>query len=169
MKKNLFLLFFVLVFSCVLSAETSLFIDYLSDDESEFALSVIGRIEIKDEVFRLIDVNGEVIASCDLYEVRKIVFQESSVITNVDDLDMGSIVAVYPNPAQNVLFVEGLNSNDIVRIYDLNGNLILIETVVHRVRLMFTTSSYLSTILITIGVLAVTLSSSIFVTLRSRK
>lgn len=37
---------------------------------------------------------------------------------------MGSIVAVYPNPAQNVLFVEGLNSNDIVRIYDLNGKLI---------------------------------------------
>ena len=124
MKKNLFLLFFVLAFSCVLSAETSLFIEYLSDNEKEIALSVVCRIEIKDEIFRLIDVNGEVIASCDLYEVRKIVFQESSVITNVDDLDMGSIVAVYPNPAQNVLFVEGLNSNDIVRIYDLNGKLI---------------------------------------------
>lgn len=127
MKKNLFLLFFVLAFSCVLSAETSLFIEYLSDNEKEIALSVVGRIEIKDEIFRLIDVNGEVIASCDLYEVRKIVFQESSVITNVDDLDTGSFVAVYPNPTQDVLFVEGLKSNDTVRVYDLNGTLISIS------------------------------------------
>ena len=121
MKKNLFLLFFVLVFSCVLSAETSLFIDYLFDDESEFALSVIGRIEIKDEVFRLIDVKGEVLASCDLYEVRKIVFQESSV--NTDNLDMSSIT-VYPNPTQDVLFIEGLKINDVVRVYSLEGKLL---------------------------------------------
>ena len=84
MKKNLFLLFFVLAFSSILSAETSLFVEYLSDDESEFVMSVVGRIEIKDEVFRLVDVNGEVLASCNLYEVRKIVFQESSVSTDDD-------------------------------------------------------------------------------------
>jgi hypothetical protein len=127
MKKNLFLLFFVLSFSFVLSAETSLFIEYLSENEKEVALSLVGRIEIKDEIFRLIDINGEELASCDLYEVRKIVFQESSVMTNVDDLDTGSFVAVYPNPTQDVLFVEGLKSNDTVRVYDLNGTLISIS------------------------------------------
>ena len=121
MKKNLFLLFFVLAFSSILSAETSLFVEYLSDDESEFVMSVVGRIEIKDEVFRLVDVNGEVLASCNLYEVRKIVFQESSVST--DDVDKSTII-VYPNPTQDFLFVEGLIFNDVVRIFDLDGKLI---------------------------------------------
>jgi hypothetical protein len=48
-------------------------------------------------------------------------------MTNVDDLDTGSFVAVYPNPTQDVLFVEGLKSNDTVRVYDLNGTLISIS------------------------------------------
>ncbi len=124
MKKNLFLLFFVSAFSCVLSAETSLSVEYLSEDESEFAISVVGRIEIKDEVFRLVDVNGEVLASCNLYEVRKIVFQESSV--NVDNIDVSSI-SVYPNPTQDILFIEGLKFNEIVRVYDLEGKLVTIS------------------------------------------
>ncbi len=127
MKKNLFLLFFVLAFSCVLSAETTLFIEYLSDNEEEIALSVVGRIEIKDEIFRLIDINGEELASCNLYEVRKLSFKDSIVGTNFDEFDFSNSIIAYPNPTKDILFIEGLKSNEIVRIYDLDGRLVTIS------------------------------------------
>ena len=71
----------------MLKAETSLFVEYLSEEESEVALSIVGRIEIKDEIFRLVDVNGVELASCDLYEVKKILFKNSSSTTNLNNLD----------------------------------------------------------------------------------
>ena len=76
MKKLYLLLNFVLAFTIMAKAETSLFIDYLSDDDTEIALNVIGRIEIKDEVFRLISVEGTELAACNLYEVKKISYHQ---------------------------------------------------------------------------------------------
>ena len=124
MKKLYLLLNFVLAFTIMAKAETSLFIDYLSDDDAEIALNVIGRIEIKDEVFRLISVEGTELASCNLYEVKKISFVKNSTETNLVDNNSNSIV-IFPNPTQEVLFINGLESNDKVRLFDLQGKLIL--------------------------------------------
>ncbi len=124
MKKFYLLLNFVLVFFLSTNAETSLFVDYLSDEDTEVALNVIGRIEIKDEVFRLISVDGIELSSCNLYEVRKISFVESSTTTDVHDINLNSI-SVYPNPTHDFLFVNGLHSNEIIRLFDLQGKLIL--------------------------------------------
>ena len=41
-----------MLFGCMLKAETSLFVEYLSEEESEVALSIVGRIEIKDEIIK---------------------------------------------------------------------------------------------------------------------
>lgn len=125
MKKIYLLLSFVLAFFAISKAENSLFVDYLFDEDAEIALNVIGRIEIKDEIFRLISTDGVELASCDLYEVKKISFIEGSPTTNIDDFSSNSII-VFPNPAQDVLFINGLNSCDVVRLFDLNGNLISI-------------------------------------------
>ena len=62
-----------------------------------------------------------------------------------------------------------MNEKTGLPIYDANGSVILVETVVHRVRLMFTSSAYISSIVITLGVMICTLASSIFVTLKARK
>lgn len=124
MKKIYLLLCFVLAFTIMAKAETSLFIDYLSDDDAEIALNVIGRIEIKDEVFRLISVEGTELAACNLYEVKKISFLKNSTETNIVDNNSNSIV-IFPNPTQDVLFINGLESNDKVRLFDLQGRLIL--------------------------------------------
>ena len=124
MKKLYLLLNFVLAFTIMAKAETSLFIDYLSDDDAEIALNVIGRIEIKDEVFRLISVEGTELSACNLYEVKKISFIKNSAATSIVDNNSNSIV-IFPNPAQDVLFINGLESNDKVRLFDLQGKLIL--------------------------------------------
>lgn len=123
MKKIYLLLNFVLAFTVMSKAETSLFIDYLSGDDAEIALNVIGRIEIKDEVFRLISIEGTELASCNLYEVKKISFGDNSE-TNIENNGFNTI-AIFPNPTQDVLFINGLESNDKVRLFDLQGKLIL--------------------------------------------
>lgn len=123
MKKIYLLLNFVLAFTVMSKAETSLFIDYLSGDDAEIALNVIGRIEIKDEVFRLISIEGTELASCNLYEVKKISFGDNSE-TNIENNGF-NIIAIFPNPTQDVLFINGLESNDKVRLFDLQGKLIL--------------------------------------------
>lgn len=124
MKKFYLLLNFVLAFTIIAKAETSLFIDYLSDEDAEIVLNVIGRVEIKDEVFRLIGVDGTELASCNLYEVKKISFVQSSTESNIVDNNSNSIT-IFPNPTRDVLFVNGLNPNDVVRLFDLQGKLIL--------------------------------------------
>jgi hypothetical protein len=106
----------------------------------------------------------------DLVTLNLLTYIPMAIIIGVLSLTLSMLFVNIINNMYSYSFVNQLmNDKTHTPIYDLNGNLILIETVVHRVRLMFTTSSYLSTILITIGVLAVTLTSSIFVTLRSRK
>ena len=106
----------------------------------------------------------------DLVTLNLLTYIPMAIIIGVLSLTLSMLFVNIINNMYSYSFVNQLmNDKTHTPIYDLNGNLILIETVVHRVRLMFTTSSYLSTILITIGVLAVTLISSIFVTLRSRK
>ena len=126
MKKFfLSILFFVSV-SVLSFAENALIVDYLSEKDAEYALSIIGRIEIKDEVFRLISTDGEELASCDLYSVRKLTFDEAG--STATDNQLANQLVVYPNPAQDQLFINGLNADESVRIYDLNGQLVSVTT-----------------------------------------
>ena len=113
---------FLFSFCAVSKAETALIVDYLSSKDAEFAISIIGRIEIKDEMFRLISSDGNVLASCSLYEVRKISFGQRTS-TSVHDGEVHQLF-VYPNPTQDHLFVNGLTADEAVRLYDLNGQLL---------------------------------------------
>ena len=88
MKKLYLLLNFVLAFTIMAKAETSLFIDYLSDDDAEIALNVIGRIEIKDEVFRLISVEGTELAACKSLGGSQIIGADAVIVVMVK-LDRG--------------------------------------------------------------------------------
>ena len=126
MKKFFLSILFFISFGIFSFAETALFVDYLSEKDAEYALSIIGRIEIKDEVFRLISTNGDELASCDLYSVRKLTFGEAGS-TATDDQRANQLF-VYPNPTQDHLFINGLNADESVRIYDLNGQLLSVST-----------------------------------------
>lgn len=126
MKKFFLSILFFISFGIFSFAETALFVDYLSEKDAEYALSIIGRIEIKDEVFRLISTGGEELASCDLYSVRKLTFGEGG-LTATDNLNSNQLF-VYPNPTQDQLFINGLSADESVRIYDLNGQLLSVST-----------------------------------------
>ena len=126
MKKFFLSILFFISFGILSFAETALFVDYLSEKDAEHALSIIGRIEIKDEVFRLISTDGEELASCDLYSVRKLTFGEAG--STATDNQLANQLFVYPNPTQDQLFINGLNANESVRIYDLNGQLLSVTT-----------------------------------------
>ena len=126
MKKFFLSILFFVSFSILSFAETALFVDYLSGKDAEHALSIIGRIEIKDEVFRLISTDGEELASCDLYSVRKLTFGEAG--STATDNQLANQLFVYPNPTQDQLFINGLNANESVRIYDLRGQLLSVTT-----------------------------------------
>lgn len=126
MKKYLFTLFVATLCLFVLKAENTLFVDFFSQAESEYVLSVIGRIEVKDEVFRLISVDGEELASCDLYEVRKLTFGERPE-TSVEYLNQTNQILFFPNPTQDILFINGLKPNEVTRIYTLDGHLVSVN------------------------------------------
>lgn len=106
----------------------------------------------------------------DLVTLNLLTYIPMAIIIGVLSLGLSKVFVDVINDMYSYSFVnQMINDKTGMPIYDLSGNVILVETIVHRVRLMFTNTSYLSTILITLGVLAVTLASSIFVTLRSRK
>ena len=126
MKKFFLSILFFISFGILSFAETALFVDYLSEKDAEHALSIIGRIEIKDEVFRLISTDGEELASCDLYSVRKLTFGEAG--STATDNQLANQLFVYPNPTQDQLFINGLNANESVRIYDFKGQLLSVTT-----------------------------------------
>jgi hypothetical protein len=126
MKKFFLSILFFISFGILSFAETALFVDYLSGKDAEHALSIIGRIEIKDEVFRLISTDGEELASCDLYSVRKLTFGEAG--STATDNQLANQLFVYPNPTQDQLFINGLNANESVRIYDFKGQLLSVTT-----------------------------------------
>lgn len=126
MKKFFLSILFFISFGIFSFAETALFVDYLSEKDAEHALSIIGRIEIKDEVFRLISTDGEELASCDLYSVRKLTFGEAG--STATDNQLANQLFVYPNPTQDQLFINGLNANESVRIYDFKGQLLSVTT-----------------------------------------
>ena len=106
----------------------------------------------------------------DLVRLNILTYIPMAAIIGVLSLALSQIFVDIINSMYSYSFVNQLmNKKTNTPILDANGNVILIETVVHRVRIMFTETSYFSTIVITVGVLIVTLMSSIFVTLRSRK
>lgn len=106
----------------------------------------------------------------DLVVLNIITYVPMAIIIGLLSLLLSSLFVNVINNMYSYSFVNQLmNEKTGLPIYDANGSVILVETVVHRVRLMFTSSAYISSIVITLGVMICTLASSIFVTLKARK
>ena len=104
---------------------TTLFIEYLSAQEQGYELAKLGRLEFSVDLFRVVDKSGSVIATGSVADVKKMTFDNSFVGTNLYD-DQSSMV-VYPNPAMDVLCVEGLKEDDVLRVYSIEG--LLLKTI----------------------------------------
>lgn len=124
MKKNLLLLLFMAIGVGYSVAETKLRIEYLDGSELTTALSAIGRWEFTDGKFLLVSASGEVLAEKpNVYDVRRVVFRTEQISVSTEDAT--TQLAVYPNPTQDVVCIDGLTEGEVVRIYSLEGRLLI--------------------------------------------
>ncbi len=130
--KKLFTLFFIFCFSSIsLFAKESIIIEYFSAEQQELELKQISTIEFIEEYIYFLDRSGEEIASKKIEDVRKISFVESeTAVETTEDINM----IVYPNPAMDALFIQGLTIGDVVRIYTLDGTLVKTQMVENEIQ-----------------------------------
>lgn len=140
MRKTLLLLLFAVMGFGYLVAETTLRIEYVDGADYTTALSVVGRWEFTDGKFILVSTSGEVLAQkANVYDVRRVVFKSDDTPTDVENME--SELAVYPNPTQDVVYVNGLESGETVRIYSLEGRLLMSEVAQGDGRVQFNVAS----------------------------
>lgn len=140
MRKTLLLLLFAVMGFGYLVAETTLRIEYVDGADYTTALSVVGRWEFTDGKFILVSTSGEVLAEkANVYDVCRVVFKSDDTPTDVENME--SELAVYPNPTQDVVYVSGLESGETVRIYSLEGRLLMSEVAQCDGRVQFNVAS----------------------------
>ena len=139
MKKHLHLILgsfkkrTMLLFLCLLSvfalfaAVNKITVVYLSDQEQEFELKKLGHLELVDGNMIIVDKAGNKLHETKISDVKRIVVPNGSLGTNVDNAETLSMV-VYPNPAMDVLLVQGMELGDVLRVYTTDG--VLVKSVV---------------------------------------
>ena len=130
MKHLFFVVSLFLLLTIQLRADISMRIEYLDETEGVELLSNIARWEIDgaNEQFRLVALDGTILAEKHLYDdVRRIVFfEEQGPNTNLEENQQ--LIAIYPNPTTSHLYIEGLNQGETIRVFSLEGQLLVSQT-----------------------------------------
>ena len=115
-----------LIWDMAVSAESynSLVIVHLDGQEAVHALSVIGRIEFTQDSLFLVSNQGIILGRENKDSVQNIAFRADSTTTDVSEVKIGNSIQIYPNPVLQTLIIKGAKTNEVIRIYSLNGNLI---------------------------------------------
>lgn len=87
-------------------------------------ITKIGKLIFVENDLQLLDKAGKLLASEPITSIRKIIFVESQVAA-LESVDT-EMLLVYPNPTQATLFIKGIDAQ-VIRVYDLNGRLLLSE------------------------------------------
>lgn len=119
MRQKILVLAFAVLCSMPILA-TNLVIERYAGTEMVQDIALIGKWVFMDTNLQLLDKEGNVLATEPLANVRKIVF--SNEFTALDNVEKGSIV-VYPNPTQDVLYIQGIEAQ-ILRIFNMQGNML---------------------------------------------
>ena len=56
----------------------------------------------------------------------------SGIFTSVNEIEVANSITVFPNPASDIIFVNGLNENAKISIYDLSGRLLFSKQVTNK-------------------------------------
>ena len=102
-------------------AATDLKIVPMSGAETAYSVSKIGKLVPNGSNIELWSHTGTLLATEPVANIRRIVFGESSE-TSVSNTDV-TVISVYPNPAQEILRVDGA-AGQTLRVYDMQGHLI---------------------------------------------
>ena len=124
MMKRFFLI--VGLFVAVLAgAQSNLVIVPLSGSERAYAIQQIGKIRFEDSAACLYDKQGELLECTPTREIRKIVFSDQSENPTGFDKLFASAIEVYPNPTQSQLVVQGIEAQQVVRVFSMQGQLLI--------------------------------------------
>lgn len=114
-----------------LFADFSMRIEYLNSEEYKATISSIARWEIDgtNEKFRLVALDGTLLAERNLYDdIRRIVIFDDNEGNTVNTEDNLLSISVFPNPTQEMLYVDGINVGETIRIFSLDGQMLLSST-----------------------------------------
>lgn len=124
MMKRFFLI--VGLFVAVLAgAQSNLVIVPLAGSERAYAIQQIGKIRFEDRAACLYDKQGEQFGCTPTREIRKIVFSDQSENPTGFDKLFASAIEVYPNPTQSQLVVQGIEAQQVVRVFSMQGQLLI--------------------------------------------
>ena len=120
--KKLFL-FFALVCSMQMMA-ISLVVEQRSGAQFLQDVAMIGKWVFEGENLLLLDKADNVLASELIANIKKITF--SNVVPSAVEDVVEKTILVYPNPTQDVLMIQGAESQ-LLRVYDMQGRLLKTE------------------------------------------
>jgi hypothetical protein len=120
--KHTFILICVILCSLQTMA-TNLVLEPRSGKEVLQDIATIGKLLFEGENIQLLDKEGNILATESIANVKKIYFAPTS--TDVNDTLVNTIF-VYPNPTQDVLMIQGAESQTL-RVYNLQGSLLLTQ------------------------------------------
>ena len=124
MKKRFFILPLLLLSAMMVRAEKGVTILPLAGSEQQYAISLIGQISFNNKIMYLYDKSGNELGHTPTSEINMIVFQEvTNPVTALDNTPQAGVL-VFPNPTQDQLIIRGLQGNQTIRVYDLNGRLV---------------------------------------------
>ena len=103
---------------------TNLVIEPRSGAEVLQDIATIGKLVFEGENIQLLDKDGNILATEPIANVKKICFTPPTN-TDVNDTLVNTIL-VYPNPTQDVLMIQGAESQTL-RVYNLQGSLLLTQ------------------------------------------
>lgn len=119
----------ILLFSILLPlfahAETNFVVVPLSGSDAYYAVSLIGQIRFEDNSTCLYDKFGTQLGCTPISEINKIVFNEKKEDPTSIDGTNTTIIQIYPNPVQSHLIINGIQEEQIVRVYSLEGKLLI--------------------------------------------
>ena len=121
MRKILLLPLVLMIALTMQAQQTSLRIEFLAGFE-DFDLAKIGKIMFSDNLMILYGNDGMPLGSTSTDMIDKIVFHE--IATSLDEAAAPTTLRVFPSPAQDALFVRGVQGQQTVRIFSIQGQIL---------------------------------------------
>lgn len=119
-----FVFFFAL--ACVMPMMAmNLLVEHRSGADLLQDVAKIGKWIYVGDNLQLLDKSGNVLATEPLANIKKITFSISGETTAPETM-VANTILVYPNPAQDILMIQGVEEQPL-RVYDLQGRLLQTE------------------------------------------
>ena len=122
MRKRILFLPLLLAAMGIMAAE-SLKVTPLNGSDRVYAIQRIGKILFDNDIMYLYDFGGTLLGQTPVADIDKIAFTDEADNSAVLNISRSSIT-VYPNPAQDIIELSGLEGQNIVRIYTLQGQML---------------------------------------------